>query len=113
MLRNASLRFLCVFGLALLSAAPAQAQFDPAKAWVEPPAIAARFPDPAVSYATPGFRAGRTDFPSHAEMLAFLDELARQSPNVRVERLGLSQQGREMPLVLLADQGRFDPSRPT
>lgn len=113
MLRNASTRFLCAFGLALLAAAPAQAQFDPAKVWVEPPAVAARFPDPAASYATPGFRAGRTDFPSHAEVLAFLDELARQSPNVRVERLGPSQQGREMPLVLLADQGRFDPSRPT
>jgi len=114
MLRNATTRcFLCVSGLALLPAAPAQAQFDPVKAWVEPPAIAARFPDPAVNYVTPGFRAGRTDFPSHVEVLAFLDELARQSPNVRVERLGLSQQGREMPLVLLADQGRFDPSRPT
>jgi predicted deacylase len=111
--RISPLRFLCAPGLALLAAASAQAQFDPAKVWVEPPAIAARFPDPSVSYATPGFRAGRTDFPSHAEVLAFLDELARQSPNVRVERLGLSQQGREMPLVLLADQGRFDPSRPT
>jgi predicted deacylase len=111
--RISSFRFLCVPGLALLAAVPAQAQFDPTKVWVEPPAIAARFPDPSVSYATPGFRAGRTDFPSHAEVLAFLDDLARQSPNVRVERLGLSQQGREMPLVLLADQGRFDPSRPT
>jgi hypothetical protein len=111
--RISSFRFLCAPGLALLAAAPAQAQFDPAKVWVEPPAIAARFPDPSVSYATPGFRAGRTDFPSHAEVLAFLDELARQSPNVRVERPGLSQQRREMPLVLLADQGRFDPSRPT
>jgi predicted deacylase len=111
--RISPLRFLCAPGLALLAAASAQAQFDPAKVWVEPPAIAARFPDPSVSYATPGFRAGRTDFPSHAEVLAFLDELARQSPNVRVERLGMSQQGREMPLVLLADQGRFDPSRPT
>jgi predicted deacylase len=111
--RISSFRFLRVPGLALLAAASAQAQFDPTKVWVEPPAIAARFPDPSVSYATPGFRAGRTDFPSHAEVLAFLDDLARQSPTVRVERLGLSQQGREMPLVLLADQGRFDPSRPT
>ncbi|MES2250782.1 MAG: M14 family metallocarboxypeptidase [Pseudomonadota bacterium] len=103
----------CALGLALLAAGPAQAQFDPAKVWVEPPAIAARFPDPGVSYATPGLRAGRTDFASHAEVLAFLDDLARQSAHVRVERLGVSQQGREMPLVLLADQGRFDPSRPT
>ncbi|MBN8756396.1 MULTISPECIES: M14 family metallopeptidase [Variovorax] len=107
-------RFLCAFcGLALLSAGAAQAQFEPSKAWTEPAAVAARFPDPQASYATPGFRAGRTDFPSHAEVLAFIDDLARQSPNVRVERLGNSQQGRELPLVLLADQGRFDPMRPT
>jgi len=113
MRRTPAFRFLCILGLTLLSAASACAQFDPAKVWVEPPAIAARFPDPPVSYATPGFRAGRTDFASHAEVLAFLDDLARQSPNVRVERLGVSQQGREMPLVLLADQGRVDPARPT
>jgi hypothetical protein len=113
MLRTPSLRLLCVSCLALLPALSAQAQFDSAKAWVEPPAIAARFPDPPVSYATPGFRAGRADFPSHAEVLAFLSDLARQSPNVRVERLGLTQQGREMPLVVLADQGRIDPARPT
>ena len=114
MRRILSPRFLSVFGLTLLSSAvPAQAQFDPSKVWVEPPAIAARFPDPPVSYATPGFRAGRTDFASHAEVLAFLDELARQSPHVRIEHLGPSQQGRDMPLVLLADQGRFDPARPT
>ena len=113
MLSASPVRFLCVSSLALLAAASAQAQFDPAEVWVEPPAIAARFPDPPVSYATPGFRAGRADFPSHAEMLAFLDELARQSPHVRIEHIGLSQQGREIPLVLLADQGRFDPARPT
>ncbi|RQO51262.1 peptidase M14 [Variovorax sp. KBW07] len=114
MRRILSPRFLSIFGLALLSSAvPAQAQFDSSKVWVEPPTIAARFPDPPVSYATPGFRAGRTDFASHAELLAFLDDLARQSPNVRVERLGLSQEGREMPLVLLAEQGRIDPARPT
>ncbi len=108
-----TLRFLCVSGLALLAAGAAQAQFDASKMWTEPAAIAARFPDPPVSFSTPGFRAGRSDFPSHAEVLAFLDDLARQSPNVRIERLGNSQQGREMPLVLLADQGRFDPMRPT
>ena len=113
MLRAPFLRFLCVSGLALLSSASALAQFEPAKVWVEPPAIAARFPDPPVSYATPGFRPGRTDFPSHAEMLAFVDELARQSSSVRIERIGTSQQGREMPLVVLAEQGRVDPTRPT
>jgi hypothetical protein len=45
---------------------PAAAQFDPAKVAPEPAAIAARYPDPPIRFATPGFREGRADFPSHA-----------------------------------------------
>src|SRR5438876_1110683 len=44
-------------------------EFDPARVLKEPAAVAERFPDPAVSYPTPGFRDGRADFPSHAEVL--------------------------------------------
>ncbi|MGH6626955.1 MAG: hypothetical protein ACRECD_10520 [Burkholderiaceae bacterium] len=82
----------------------AHAQFDPAKVVAERPAIAARYAPPPVAYSTPGFRPGRTDFPSHAEMLAYVDDLARQSPHLKVEPLGLTQQGRVMPLLVLAQQ---------
>ena len=91
----------------------AHAEFDPAKVVAEPPAISARFPGPPVTFDTPGFRAGRTDFPSHAEVLAWLDALAARSANVKVEILGRSQQGRPLPLVVLAEGGVVDPRRPT
>jgi hypothetical protein len=91
----------------------AHAQFDPAKVVPELPAIAARFTPPPVTYNTPGFLSGRTDFPSHAEVMVFADDLMRQSPHLKVESLGRTQQGLVMPLLLLADQGRFDARRPT
>jgi Zinc carboxypeptidase len=78
------------------------AQFDPAKALREPPAIARQFPDPDVRYATPGLREGRSDFPSHAEVLAFLDELAAKSPRLKIETIGQSQRGLPIPLVVFS-----------
>jgi hypothetical protein len=71
------------------------AQFDPARVLREPAAIARQFPDPDVRYPTPGLRAERTDFASHAEVLAFLDEL----PGVKVEIIGRSQRGLPIPMV--------------
>ncbi|HSI57153.1 MAG TPA: M14 family metallocarboxypeptidase [Ideonella sp.] len=100
----------CLVGAA---AAATQAQFDPAKVVREPEAIAKRYPDPALSYATPGFKAGRADFPSHAEVLAFLDELARSSPRVKVEEAGRSQRGLVLPLVILSASGQPDPALPS
>jgi len=96
--------------LALTSALVA-AQFNPARVTREPAAVAARFPDPAVRYASPGLREGRSDFPSHAEVLATLDTLAGRQ--VRIETLGRSQDGRPMPMAVLARDGHVDPRRPT
>lgn len=95
----------------IILAAPAAAQFDPSRVVVESPAVAAQFPDPDVRYASPGLRPGRRDFPSHAEVLDFLQSLVR--PGVAVEIIGASQEGRPMPLVLLTADGRVDPARPT
>ena len=70
--------------LPTLIPAVAIAEFDPAKVYREPAAIAERYPDPDVRYPTPGFHEGRTGFPSHGEVLAYLDDLARSSPHVCV-----------------------------
>ena len=108
-----------LLGLLLALATPSGfAQFDPARALREPEAIARQFPDPDVHYPTPGLREGRTDFPSHAEVLAYLDELAKASAGsnrrISVKIIGQSQQGRPMPLVMLSNgAGARDPSRPT
>ena len=101
---------LCLLGTAV----PAYAQFDPAKVLREPPAVAARFPDPAVSYPTPSLRPDRTDFASHAEVLAFLDETAKAAGGrVQIETIGHSQKGLPVPLAVLTASGRPDPALPT
>jgi len=64
-----------------------------------PPAIAARFPEPAVSFATPAFDAGRTDFTTNAELGTLLRGLQRgaslgeHATDVSVLSLGVSQMG--------------------
>ena len=40
---------------------------------------------------------------TYAEVTAFCDELAKQSPRVRLSTLGTSQEGRKLPLVIVAD----------
>ena len=64
-----------------------------------PPAIAARFPEPAVSFATPAFDAGRTAFTTNAELGTLLRGLQRgaslgeHATDVSVLSLGVSQMG--------------------
>ncbi|WP_374539653.1 hypothetical protein, partial [Micromonospora aurantiaca (nom. illeg.)] len=43
------------------------------------PAVMARFPDPAVRYATPAFEPGHAAFTSNAELQAQLRELVREA----------------------------------
>ncbi len=92
----------------------AHAQFDPARLRPEPAAVAARFPDPDVSYPTPGLRAARRDFASHAEVLAFLEDLARgSSGRLRLQSAGNSQRGLALPLVMLSAPSGMNPALPT
>lgn len=105
-------RAATVFILALF-AATAQAQYNPARVTHEAPAVAQRFPDPDILYDTPGFRPGRDDFTSHAEMLAFLARLTTESPHARLDILGTSQRGLNLPLMLLTAGDRVDPQLPT
>ena len=64
-----------------------------------PPAVAARFPEPSVTFATPAFEPGRTTFTSNEELGAILHGLARSaaigehSSDVSVIPLGVSQLG--------------------
>lgn len=91
----------------------AQAQFDPARAQVEPEAIARQFPEPATPFTTPAFAPGRQDFTTHAEVFVFLDALARRSGRVAIETLGRSQQGRAMVAVVLTGTRGWDAQLPT
>jgi prolyl oligopeptidase PreP (S9A serine peptidase family) len=96
-----------------LMAASIVAQFDPAAVDAEPPAIAAQFPDPPVSYRTPGL-ADRRDFASAAEAAAFAHALASAFPaRVHVETIGWSQEGRAIVLIRLAGDAGAAAVRPT
>lgn len=107
-------RFLVAALLCRAAASTAAGQFNPARVQVEAPAVAARFPDPAVRYDTPAFREGRTDLPSHDEALAFVRALADRRPaHVTVETIGASQDGRPMALVTLSGTRGPSASLPT
>src|SRR5215471_3407094 len=106
------LRHIVVLAL-VLHASAAHAQFDPTKVMREAALVAQRFPDPAVQFSTPGFRPGREDFTSHAEMLTFLEGLAGESRRVKIEILGVSQGGLSLPMVLLTESGEINSRLPT
>ena len=78
---------------------PVTVTVTPLPAPTVPAAVAARFPEPAVSFATPAFEAGRTTFTSNDELGAILHGLARgaaigeHSSEVSVIPLGASQLG--------------------
>ena len=72
------------------------------------PAVAARFPDPLVTYKTPAFEPGRDTFTSNAEMHAAIVRLVRGSnqrlggTQVTLLSLGNSQQGTPLEALLFA-----------
>ena len=92
-----------LLALILLAFAPlADALYDPAREYLETPAVAARYPDPAVEIRTPAFAAGKTDFTSQDELIAFVNGLARRTPYMRVKIIGISQENRAIPLLIFA-----------
>ncbi len=93
------LSYPVTLGVALLAAAVATL----ARAYDEPDAVKARFPDPPVHYQTPGFAPGRGDFTTHEELLVWLADLTARTANVRVRMLGESQEGRAIPMLVLSN----------
>ena len=91
--------------LAAFHAPALHAQFDPARAYQQSAEVRQRYPDPPVAYDTPGFKAGRTDFTSHEDMLAYVEALRRRADTVRVRMIGESQEGRAMPALVLSAEG--------
>ncbi|MBS0315696.1 MAG: peptidase M14 [Proteobacteria bacterium] len=79
------------------------------------PAVAARFPDPAIVYSTPGLAAGRSSFTTNAEVATWLHGLARQSaqgagPSAAVLPLGVSQRGAPIEALLVTRASSTDPA---
>ena len=89
-----------------VAAAPAGAASSPPPISPAPyaAAVAARFPDPAVTYDTPGLQPGRGSFSSNAEVKAWLRHLAQPSstgPNVALLPLGQSQRGEPLEALVV------------
>ena len=99
--RRDGLAVIAAFWLAG-QAASAYALYDPAKEYVEAPAVAARYPDPPLDIPTPAFKPGRTDFTSQEELVAFVDGLAARSADLRVRIVGRSQEERAIALLIFA-----------
>jgi hypothetical protein len=104
-MRALTCRFIAAIALIAIVEPRALADYDPAREYVESPAVARRYADPDIVLRTPGFVEGRRDFTSHAEMLAFLNDALVNSPDMRVRIIGRSQQGRAIPLVIMARGG--------
>lgn len=76
-------------------------------------AVAARFPDPAIAYNTPGLAPGRTTFTSNAEVQTWLENLAQQStqspgPKAAVLSLGTSQRGEPIEGLIVTQASSTD-----
>lgn len=79
-------------------------QAVPLSVWQESPEVAARFPDPATPYSTPGLTNGRTTFTSNAELGQMLRQIAAApAGGTKAELLtaGTSQEGTPIHALLL------------
>lgn len=106
---------------------PASAVTTPLTRSGESPGLAARFPDPPVTYRTPAFEVGHDGYTSNAELQAFMHGLVREgapggtSTSIRLLSLGSSQAGVPLealqftraPVPLAGTGATAVPTRPT
>jgi hypothetical protein len=100
-------RLALAVAVAILLIAPTSSG-QPASAYVEASAVAARYPDPAVDIAAPALRPGRSDFTTQQELEAFVQDLVPKSRDLRVRVLGRSQEGRDIALLVFARPAAAD-----
>lgn len=78
------------------------------------PAVAARFPDPAVRYDTPGLAEGRRAFTTNAELAEWLQRLVNHPPaggtRLEVLNLGPSQHGAPIQALVATRANGADPA---
>ena len=78
-------------------------------------AVAARFPDPAVLYSTPGLEPGRRAFTTNAELAQWLQTLVSSAPSgptrTKLLNLGMSQLGEPLLGLLLTRAAGTEPAQ--
>jgi hypothetical protein len=94
---------------AFLLALPAGAQRAPAD-YRQSTAVLAHYPSVSgVSLRSPAFADGEPSLTSQDKLMAFVSGLAATSRHVRLTSLGRSQQGRDLPLLYVTQEGLDDP----
>ncbi|MBV8412890.1 MAG: M14 family metallocarboxypeptidase [Alphaproteobacteria bacterium] len=106
------LRLSLAAGLAAvwLLSLPAAAQRAPSD-YRESDAVLVHYPSVSgVSLASPAFADGASSLTSQDRLMAFVSQLSAASPHVRLASMGRSQQGRELPLLYVTQEGLDDPA---
>lgn len=65
---------------------------------------------PAGTISTPAFKAGKTDFTSHEEMMDFIYDMQKTSSNMKVSIIGYTQEKRPIPMLVFTKEGYEKPS---
>lgn len=93
---------------------PPPAAMPPVEAPPYSAAVAARFPDPAVRYDTPGLAAGRSSFSTQAEIRAWLQDVAtaprRGAIQAAVLSIGRAQSSESIDALVLTTAAGTDPA---
>ncbi|MFK2827237.1 M14 family metallocarboxypeptidase [Bacillus sp. B190/17] len=89
------------------AAPPAAGQMDPTtftpyfgQSYKQSEQVKALYPNPGVTFDTPAFKEGKTNFTTQEEMMQFLKELDSQSELMKMETTVRSLEGREMPVLI-------------
>ena len=102
-------RLLAAFLIGLLFAASAAAQRAPSD-YQQTDAVLAHYPAlPDIALQSPAFAAPTPSLSNQDALMAFVAKLAGSSRHARLTSLGLSQQGRDLPLLYLTQEGLADP----
>lgn len=113
--------FPLAWPLALGKAAAAEAQkgFVPyygyGPSYVQPANIAPLFPKPDVDFGTPAFAKGKVAFTSQEEMMDYLKKLANGNKQLKIEVIGKSLEGRDIPILIFGknpEQVKKDKKKP-
>lgn len=70
--------------------------------YVQPAEVESLFPKPAVTFGTPGFQKGKEAFTSQDEMIVYIKKLAAGNEQIRIDSIGTSLEGRDIPLILFS-----------
>jgi hypothetical protein len=98
--------------LAGLAAMPVWAQEEGRVAdYKQSPAVLARYKPVPIALQTPALTRGTPGLTTQAELEAFLKDLAAKAPGqIALGSLGTSQQGRDLPYLIVSKEGLSDPA---